>query len=137
VLDQDRFGRFDPIEGGYWIKPFRDAGIKLVTVAQGVIDWSDFQGRCSGLSPRRASTHFYGTSPQRAPRAPSRAVRAEWQGGPAPFGYMLEPIPDAPPRRDGRQPKRLVPHPEYASIMRKIFEDYGRGQRVFANWPTN
>lgn len=36
--DQDRFGRFDPIEGGYWILPFRDAGVRLETLAQGRID---------------------------------------------------------------------------------------------------
>jgi len=43
--DQDRFGRFDSIEAGFWIKPLRDAGIRLVTVAQGEIDWNDFAGR--------------------------------------------------------------------------------------------
>src|SRR3972149_21569 len=42
---QDRFGRFDPIEGGYWILPFRNAGVRLETIAQGKIDWNDFAGR--------------------------------------------------------------------------------------------
>ena len=36
--DQDRFGRFDPIEGGHWILPFRNAGVRLETIAQGKID---------------------------------------------------------------------------------------------------
>lgn len=43
--DQDRFGRFDSLEAGYWIKPLRDRGILLVTIGQGVIDWNDFAGR--------------------------------------------------------------------------------------------
>ncbi|HUY91684.1 MAG TPA: recombinase family protein [Pirellulales bacterium] len=43
--DQDRFGRFDSIEAGRWVHPLRERGIQLVTVAQGVIDWSDFAGR--------------------------------------------------------------------------------------------
>lgn len=43
--DQDRFGRFDSIEAGYWIKPLRDRGVRLITVAQGEIDWNDFAGR--------------------------------------------------------------------------------------------
>jgi DNA invertase Pin-like site-specific DNA recombinase len=43
--DQDRFGRFDSLEAGYWIKPLRDAGIGLVTVKDGAIDWNDFAGR--------------------------------------------------------------------------------------------
>lgn len=34
--DQDRFGRFDPIEAGWWIKPLRDLGIRLETVADGL-----------------------------------------------------------------------------------------------------
>ena len=43
--DQDRFGRFDSIEAGRWIHPLRQAGVCLVTVAQGHIDWNDFAGR--------------------------------------------------------------------------------------------
>ena len=43
--DQDRFGRFDSIEAGRWIYPLRNAGVWLVTVAQGSIDWNDFTGR--------------------------------------------------------------------------------------------
>lgn len=43
--DQDRFGRFDSIEAGKWIYPLRQAGVWLVTVCQGVIDWNDFAGR--------------------------------------------------------------------------------------------
>jgi len=33
--DQDRFGRFDSVEAGFYIHPLRQAGVKLVTVAQG------------------------------------------------------------------------------------------------------
>jgi site-specific DNA recombinase len=43
--DQDRFGRFDSIEAGRWVHPLRERGISLVTVAQGIIDWSDFASR--------------------------------------------------------------------------------------------
>ena len=43
--DQDRFGRFDSLEAGYWIKPLQDADVVLVTMDQGVIDWNDFAGR--------------------------------------------------------------------------------------------
>ena len=38
--DQDRFGRFDSVEAGFYIHPLRQAGVKLVTVAQGAIDWT-------------------------------------------------------------------------------------------------
>lgn len=43
--DQDRFGRFDPLEAGYWIQPLRNHHIRLETVGQGRIDWEDFAGR--------------------------------------------------------------------------------------------
>jgi DNA invertase Pin-like site-specific DNA recombinase len=43
--DMDRFGQFDSIEAGHWIYPLRKAGVCLVTVAQGKIDWHDFTSR--------------------------------------------------------------------------------------------
>ena len=45
VWDQDRFGRFDSVEAGFWIHPLRQAGVQLVTVSEGLLDWSDFTGR--------------------------------------------------------------------------------------------
>ncbi len=45
VWDFSRFGRFDSIEAGRWIHPLRQAGVKLVTVAEGVVDWDCFSGR--------------------------------------------------------------------------------------------
>ena len=43
--DQDRFGRFDSLRAGFVIDPLRRIGVRLVTVAQGEIDWEDFAGR--------------------------------------------------------------------------------------------
>jgi site-specific DNA recombinase len=43
--DQDRFGRFNSIEAGYWIHPLMKAGVRLVTVTEGPINWDDFSGR--------------------------------------------------------------------------------------------
>ncbi len=40
--DYSRFGRFDSIEAGRWIYPLRQAGVKLVTVAEGLVDWDCF-----------------------------------------------------------------------------------------------
>ena len=45
VWDQDRFGRFDSMEAGYWIHPLRKAGVRLVSVNEGLINWDDFTGR--------------------------------------------------------------------------------------------
>jgi DNA invertase Pin-like site-specific DNA recombinase len=43
--DQDRFSRLDSIDSGEIIAPLRRAGVRLVTCAQGEIDWISFAGR--------------------------------------------------------------------------------------------
>src|SRR5262245_14420182 len=35
VYDSSRFGRFDSLEAGYWLKPLRDAGVFIVTTDKG------------------------------------------------------------------------------------------------------
>jgi site-specific DNA recombinase len=45
VWDLSRFGRFDIFDAVAVIRPLRDAGVKLVTVAEGAIDWDEFAGQ--------------------------------------------------------------------------------------------
>ena len=45
AFDQDRWGRFDSIEAGYYIFPLRKCGVRLLTAAQGWTDWDNFAGR--------------------------------------------------------------------------------------------
>ena len=35
VWDLSRLGRYDIVEGGFWMKPLRDAGVKVVTLDHG------------------------------------------------------------------------------------------------------
>jgi hypothetical protein len=42
--DQDRFGRFNIWRAGMVISPLIDAGVKLITVSQGLIDWENDAG---------------------------------------------------------------------------------------------
>ena len=60
--DQERFGRFNSIEAGFWIHPLMQAGVSLVTVSQGVIDWTNFAGRMMYAiqQPPRASARWRG-----------------------------------------------------------------------------
>ena len=51
----DRIGRFDSMEGGYWLFPLRQAGCNMETVTDGVIDWNSNYGRMSLLSMRSCS----------------------------------------------------------------------------------
>ena len=65
--DQDRFGRFDPIEAGYWIKPLRDAGVRPRDSAQGRIDWEGFAGRILYTVQQRANMRSSATIPATPP----------------------------------------------------------------------
>ena len=88
--DQDRFGRFDPLEAGYWVKPLRDEGIRLETVAQGRIDWNDFAGRIIFAVRQEGKYAFLQDLSRNTLRGKIRGAReATWPGGPPPFGYGL------------------------------------------------
>lgn len=41
VWDQDRFGRFDPVEANHYWFLLREAGVKIHAVVQGIIDTED------------------------------------------------------------------------------------------------
>jgi len=113
--DQDRFGRFDSIEAGYWIKPLRDVGVKLVTVAQGPVDWTGFAGRMVNAIQTEAKHAYLVDLSRNVLRAKLAAsLRGEWTGGAPPFGYLIV-------------DKHLVPDPLTAPIILRIFEDYDRG----------
>ena len=43
--DSDRIGRWDLLSGGYWLHPFRQAGIVFETVAQGRVDLEGLNGQ--------------------------------------------------------------------------------------------
>jgi site-specific DNA recombinase len=89
--DQDRFGRFDPIEGGFWIKPMRDAGVVLVTVAQGRIDWSDFAGRLTWMVQQEGKYAFLKDLSRNVSRGMlARAMEGKRNGGRPPYGYRTE-----------------------------------------------
>jgi DNA invertase Pin-like site-specific DNA recombinase len=111
--DVDRFGRFDPIDYGYHVKPLRDQGVRLESVAQGPIDWSDtlsvlndtmrmaFKREQSRDTARRILTKFL-----------VMAERGEWIGKP-PYGYRKDPVT-----------KRLVIEPREAEIVAWLFRTY-------------
>ena len=110
--DQDRFGRFDPIEGGYWILPFRNAGVRLETIAQGKIDWTDFAGRLIYLVQQEGKHAYLRDLSRNSIRGQVRkAKEGEGNDGSTPYGYR---------RIDGAR----VIVPELAEIVRRIFALY-------------
>jgi len=88
--DQDRFGRFDPLEAGYWIKPMRDARVQLVTVSQGLVDWDDFAGRIVYSVTQEGKHAYLRDLSRNVLRGKLEAAkRGDW-GGKAPIGYVIE-----------------------------------------------
>lgn len=85
--DQDRFGRFDPLEAGYWIKPMRDAGVVLETIAQGRVDWNDFAGRLVWSVTQEAKHSFLRDLARNSLRGNIARAKEGKTAGPAPFGY--------------------------------------------------
>ena len=87
--DQDRFGRFDPLDAGYWIYPFRQAGARLETIAQGRIDWESLQGQLLFSVEQLGKNQFLRDLSRNTVRgmlASAREGRAG-TGGPSPYGY--------------------------------------------------
>ncbi len=86
--DQDRFGRFDSIEAGEWISPLRRAGVELVTVSQGRINWDDFAGRMIYQITQEGKHHYLIDLSRNSLRGMIRfAKKGHLLGMPAPYGY--------------------------------------------------
>ena len=108
--DQDRFGRFDPIEGGYWILPFRNAGVRLETIAQGKVDWTDFAGRLRYMVEQEGKHAYLRDLSRNVLRGVKRAAE-DGSLVKACYGYRVV---------DGS----LVVEPNEAKIVRLIFRLY-------------
>jgi site-specific DNA recombinase len=92
AFDQDRFGRFDPLDAGYWIYPFRRAGVRLETIAQGRIDWEDLTGQLVYSVNQLGKAQFLRDLSRNTTRgllASAREGRAG-TGGPHCYGYRPE-----------------------------------------------
>ncbi len=89
--DQDRFGRFDSIEAGRWVYPLREAGVQLVTVSQGVIDWNSFAGRVMYGIQTEAKHQYLTDLSRNVTRGMLRmAKEGRWASGKPSIGYQLD-----------------------------------------------
>ena len=90
--DQSRFGRFDSLEAGYWIFPLIKAGVtKLVTVANGVIDWSrDDHRMLYGINQDAGMRRYLTDLSRNVVRGQvARAKEGKWTYGAPPYGYVV------------------------------------------------
>jgi DNA invertase Pin-like site-specific DNA recombinase len=110
--DKDRFGRFDSIEQGYWVKPLRDAGVRLITVTQGLIDWNSFGGRIVDAALAESKHEFLRSLGQNTTAGKIRNAKlAYFNGGSVPYGFgrLLLDDKDMPIRRLRRGEKTDKP----------------------------
>jgi len=85
---QDRFGRFDSIEAGEWVAPLRRAGVNLLTVADGEINWSDAIGRLIyTIQQEGKHTFLVDLARSIARAAHRRAHQPGYYVGTTPYGY--------------------------------------------------
>jgi DNA invertase Pin-like site-specific DNA recombinase len=113
--DVDRFGRFDIHKYGAIVDPLRAAGIRLETVAQGLIDWEDtlsqlsdairmvFKREQSNDTARRILTRFI-----------QLAREGKWVCGTPPYGYV----------KDSATQRLALGDPAKVRVVRWLFETY-------------
>jgi site-specific DNA recombinase len=117
--DKDRLGRFDSITQGYYVHQLRRAGVRVVTVAQGALDWDSFAGRITDAVLQEAKKlESLATSRRVATRMLMMAKAGQFLGGKPPFGFTLADHPAGG--------KRLAPgKPVDVATVRRIFDLYG------------
>jgi DNA invertase Pin-like site-specific DNA recombinase len=88
-FDRSRFGRFNLLDAGYWTKPLRDAGVKLVTKVDGPVDWSSFAGQLTyGLGQGVDEGELRKKADFAADRMPQLIADGGWPNA-APYGYKI------------------------------------------------
>jgi site-specific DNA recombinase len=86
--DYSRFGRFDSIEAGRWIHPLRQAGVRLVTVAEGLVDWDCFTGRIMNALHAEGKHSFLTDLSRNVARSMAGVAKEGFLcGQAAPYGY--------------------------------------------------
>jgi site-specific DNA recombinase len=88
VWDQDRFGRFNSLEAGYWIHPLMKAGVRLVTINEGPINWDDFTGRVMYSLKQEGKHQFLRDLSRNVTRGQiTNAQKGHLCGQAAPYGF--------------------------------------------------
>lgn len=122
--DQDRFGRFDTIDMGEWVAPLRRAGVGLVTVSDGLIDWNSFAGRIVNNVKQEAKHAYLRDLSKNVGRNMIHLVTTlkGRAGGRPPYGYRL-----VKTKHEGKTVTVLEPDDDEAPIVRELFNRYATG----------
>lgn len=115
--DQDRFGRFDSMEAGFYIHPLREAGVTLATVNDGPVDWHDFTGRVMYQLKQEGKHQFLRDLSANVTRGLlAKAKRGEWGSGDPPYGYRI-----------GAGDRLALGRTDELKVVRHIFREYLAG----------
>jgi site-specific DNA recombinase len=115
--DQDRFGRFDSLESGYWIHPLRKQGVQLITCTDGPVDWNTFAGRMLyGMKQEGKHQYLVDLSNNVTRRMWQLAQQGKWVCGALPVGYRLD-----------EEGKIQLGPAEDVEMIRFLFEQYVAG----------
>ena len=116
--DQDRFGRFDSLESGYWIHPLRQNQVQLVTCTDGPVDWNTFAGRMLyGMKQEGKHQYLVDLSNNVSRRMKQIAADGLWVTGKPPVGYVL-----------GPDRKLQLGPAEDVQLVRDVFASYIAGK---------
>lgn len=124
--DKDRFGRFDSLTYGYYVKPLRDVGVVLETVAQGRIDWESFSGRITDAILQEAKkVESQANSRRVITWMVELAKRGKPLGGKPPYGYRWLMKTVEVNGREVQKPDGLIPgDPMEIAAVRLMFMLY-------------
>ncbi len=122
--DQDRFGRFSPHEASFRTWPLAKAGIQLVTVHDGPIDWNEFTEWLTYSVKQHGKHQYLKDLAFNVTRGLAIAAKnGSWLGSP-PYAYGF----DGPNKQ-----KRLVLGDEgKVQIVKRIFHEFVYDGRAMA-----
>lgn len=119
--DRKRFGRFDSLEYGYHVHPLRKAGVALVTVTDGAVDWNDPMMRMvSTFTQEGAHKDLVDHSANVTRNQRGAMLAGSWVGCSA-YGYRLA---------GAKKAKRLVlGEPAHVRTVQRIYDLFARQGR--------
>jgi DNA invertase Pin-like site-specific DNA recombinase len=86
--DQDRFSRFDPLEANHYWFLLRQAGVRIVTVCQGPLDFSDLAGWLTASVTQHGKAQYLKDLSRNILRGRlEKAKQGKWTARQAPYGY--------------------------------------------------
>ena len=128
VWDQDRFGRFDSMEAGYWVHPLRLAGVKLVSVGDGVVSWDDFTGRVIYSIKAEGKHQFLRDLSRNTLRGKLAAAKQGYWLSKPPYGYRL--ASDAAGTGSRKRCRLVLGDESEVATVRRMYSLYLSGQSI-------